>query len=401
MTPAFGGWKRGTALFLISQCVSLFGSTIVQMAIVWQATLETSSGTWVAAFSVCAYLPQFLISFAGGVWADRYPRRRLIMGADAVIAASTLLLAMALPRLSGRDAAYAAILAVSVVRSLGAGVQTPAVNAVIPQLVPKGALMRVNGVNAAMQAVVQFAAPAAAGLLLTFSSFRRVLLVDVATAAVGIGLFACVALPSDPPARARAGMHFEMRQGAAYALSHPLLGRLLAVYGLFTFLCVPAGFLAQLLVSQMYGSSYACLTAVELAGFAGMALGGALMGTWGGFASRFKTLRTGLAAFGALAAAMGLVRSFPLYLALMALYGVALTMVQTAATTLVQESAEGAMQGRMFGLMSAMYSGFLPVGMAVFGPLADRVPLQAIMVLSGAALIAMAAAARFDAGNGK
>ena len=45
------------------------------------------------------------------------------------------------------------------------------------------------------------------------------------------------------------------------------------------------------------------------------------------------------------------------------------------------------MQGRVFGLMGAMYSGFLPVGMAIFGPLADMLPLQGIMVGSGIALV--------------
>ena len=45
------------------------------------------------------------------------------------------------------------------------------------------------------------------------------------------------------------------------------------------------------------------------------------------------------------------------------------------------------MQGRVFGLMGAMYSGFLPVGMAIFGPLADMVSLQLIMVGCGIALI--------------
>lgn len=49
---------------------------------------------------------------------------------------------------------------------LGAGIQTPAVNAVIPQLVPEDQLMRYNGINATMQSIVNFAAPAAAGAVL-------------------------------------------------------------------------------------------------------------------------------------------------------------------------------------------------------------------------------------------
>ena len=60
------GWQKRILLFLTSQCITLFGSTLVQMALVWYATMQTSSGAWVAAFTVCSYLPQFLISFVGG-----------------------------------------------------------------------------------------------------------------------------------------------------------------------------------------------------------------------------------------------------------------------------------------------------------------------------------------------
>ena len=57
----------------------------------------------------------------------------------------------------------------------------------------------------------------------------------------------------------------------------------------------------------------------------------------------------------------------------MALYGTALTVVQTAITTMLQEHTEADMQGRVFGLLSTMYAGCLPLGMAIFGPLADVV----------------------------
>ena len=74
----------------------------------------------------------------------------------------------------------------------------------------------------------------------------------------------------------------------------------------------------------------------------------------------------------------------------MLLMGIGLTMAQTAVTTLVQERAEPAMQGRMFGLIGTMYSGFLLLGMSVFGPLADVLPLPLLIIFSGAALAAVA-----------
>ena len=90
------GWQKRILLFLTSQCITLFGSTLVQMALVWYATMQTSSGVWVAAFTVCSYLPQFLISFIGGVWADRYHRKKLIIGADLLIAFVTFVMVLAI-----------------------------------------------------------------------------------------------------------------------------------------------------------------------------------------------------------------------------------------------------------------------------------------------------------------
>ena len=84
---------------------------------------------------------------------------------------------------------------------------------------------------------------------------------------------------------------------------------------------------------------------------------------------------------------MGVSPYFILYLVMMFVYSIALTMIQTATTTIIQEKAESSMQGRVFGLMGAMYSGFLPVGMAIFGPLADMMPMQWAIVGSGIALI--------------
>ena len=383
-------WRRRTLAFLISQCITLFGSTLVQMAIVWYVTFQTSSGAWVAAFTVCSYLPQFLISFIAGVWADRHSRKRMILCADSAIALVTLVMALAIPYIQDEPGLLGGLLAMSVLRSFGAGIQTPAVNAIIPQLVPEDQLMRYNGINATMQFVVQFAAPAAAGAILTFSTLRSTLMIDILTAALGVGLFALVAVPKQEKLREKASVLADMKLGVRYAFSDGMIGRLLAVYGLFIFLCVPAGFLAQLLVSRVYGDTYWYLSAVELTGFFGMMAGGLLMSTWGGFKSRIRTLFAGLLCFGGLAIGMGLSRNFILYLALMLLYGVALTVIQTATTTLIQERAEASMQGRVFGLMGSMYSGFLPIGMAVFGPLADAIPLQWIMIGSGAALFLLA-----------
>ena len=387
MDQAQNHWKRKTILFLISQCITLFGSMIVQMSIIWYVTLKTSSGGWVAAFTICSYLPQFLISFFAGVWADRYSRKKLIILADGVITVATLVMFLVMPMISLDSILLSALLAVSIIRSVGAGIQTPAVNAVIPQLVPEEYLMKYNGLNATVQSVVQFAAPAVAGAVLSIGTFRATLFIDILTALVGIGLLSCVLLPKQEASNENVSVFSEIKAGIRYSFSDKLIGKILIVYGLYILLCVPAGFMAALLVSRVYGDVYWYLTAVELVGFAGMALGGVLMGVWGGFKSRIKTFALGLFVLSLMTIGMGISPYFIIYLVLMFVYSIALTMIQTATTTIIQEKADSSMQGRVFGLMGAMYSGFLPVGMAIFGPLADVMPLQWIIVGSGIALV--------------
>ena len=271
------GWRRNAVLFLVSQSITLFGSTLVQMAVVWYVTLSTSSGAWTAAFSICSYLPQFLISIPGGVWADRFSRKCLIISADLFTALITLVMIVLMPSLSTEPSLLSGLLLMSVLRSLCAGIQTPAVNAALPQLVPAGQLQHFNGINAAFQSFVQFAAPAAAGAVLSFGTLRITLLSDIATAIPGILLLSALPLSGESPGnfsaespgnfstdssgnlsgRSSGLSHRDcqrfssaLKTGLSYAFSHSPVRRLLILSGLFVFLCVPAGFLSGLLVSR-------------------------------------------------------------------------------------------------------------------------------------------------------
>ena len=384
-------WRNKIISFFISQSITLFGSQVVQMAIVWYVTLQTSSGSWIAAFSICSYLPQFLVTFPGGAWADRYDRKLLIIGADAGITVITLGMFLFIPQISERDTLLRALLAMSGLRSIGAGIQFPAVNAVIPQIVLKESLMRYNSINAVLQSTVQFLSPAAAGVILTMGTLRFALLIDVFTAIIGIGIFGHILLPQKEEKIPSDSVYSDIREGFRYAFSRKMTGSLLMSYGIFTFLCVPAGYFSGLFVSRVYGGTYWNLTLTEVWGFGGMTAGGSLMSILGNSCSGLKKRRNilfaGFIVFGIMSAGMGIVKSFAFYLIFMGIYGVALTTVQTTITTLIQEYTKSSIQGRVLGFMGAMYAVCYPVGMAVFGLMADRILLQWIMIGSGIVLI--------------
>lgn len=385
-------WKKNAALFLSSQAISLFGSSVVSFAIVWFVTRETSSGLWVSMLTVSSYVPQFIVSFFAGVWADRYSRKKLIIAADTMIAAFTCLLVFLIPQFTDTGTMMPALIGISFIRSVGAGIQTPAVSAIIPSLVPEDKLLKVNGYNASIQSAVQFAAPAAAGLVLSFLPLAAVLMIDVVTAVIGIGILCFVSVPVHETAGSlqnmkSSSMFADMKNGFSYVLSEPALKYLLFSYGAFIFLCVPAGFLCSLYVTRYFSGSYIYLSGVELAGFAGMTAGGLLMASFAGNRDRMKIYGAGIAGFGVLAVLLTFPKMFPVYLVLMAVFGIILMVVQTASTTFLQENTQADMVGRVFGLYGSVYSLALPLGMAVFGPLADHISLKILMIISGISLI--------------
>jgi DHA3 family macrolide efflux protein-like MFS transporter len=84
------------------------------------------------------------------VWADRYSRKKPIIAADTMIAAFTCVLVFLIPQFTNTGIMMAALIAISFIRSVGAGIQTPAVSAMIPSLVPEEKLMKINGYRTMM-----------------------------------------------------------------------------------------------------------------------------------------------------------------------------------------------------------------------------------------------------------
>ena len=187
-----------------------------------------------------------------------------------LIAFATFIMVLAIPHISSKPALLGGLLVMSVIRSLGAGIQTPAVNAVIPQLVPEDQLMRYNGINATMQSIVNFAAPAAARCSFCNQHMRIYAYDRHCNGDLGNELLSCLALPKQNTSIEKANVFSDMKIGVKYAFADKLIGKLLIIYGLFTFFCVPAGYLAGLLVRRVFGDTYWCLTAVEVVGFAGI-----------------------------------------------------------------------------------------------------------------------------------
>ena len=386
-TSGDSGWRSRISWFLSGQTVSLFGSSLVQYAILWYITLTTKSGVVMTLYTLCGFLPQIVISLFAGVWADRFSRKLLIMLSDSAIALSTLVLIVVL--LSGYQELWLLLL-VSAIRSAGAGIQTPAVNALIPQLVPADKLMRVSGINGTLQSLTLLLSPAVAGAILTAANMNltAVLLVDVVTAAAGVGIMAVLRVPrlrreTEPESPLR-----ELVGGLRYMVTHRFLRSLLIVYALLMFLITPASVLTPLLVANIFGDEVWRQTMNEMAFSGGAVAGGLLIAVWGGFRNRIHTIVLAGVVFGGLTVVLGLATNFIWYLAVMAIVGISMPFFNSPSIVLLQEKVQPEMQGRVFSFVQIVASAAMPLGMLLFGPLADLPGgVRILLITTGAGIV--------------
>lgn len=378
-------WKQKIGLFLSSQAVSLFGSSLVQYAIIWHITLTTQSGAITTIATLCGFVPQVLISLFAGVWADKYNKKMLIIFADASIAFSTLIIALLF--LFGVDSMWLLFLVLGI-RSVGSGVQTPTTTSFIPEIVPEKNLMRVNGINTTIQSVMMILSPAASGALLANVELEYILFIDVITAVIGISVFSFVKVDYEKKEMGKIDYFASIKEGFLYMKHHKLISRMLVYLMVFNILITPLAILTPLMVTRSFGADPWYLTLNEMVFFVGNILGGALISAWGGFKNKIRTIGTGCLVCGVFAVMLGLPFPFAVYLIWMGLTGITMPVFNTPFITLFQENVDPDKQGRVFSLITVITGSIMPLAMVLYGPLADYVKIESILIVTGVLFVA-------------
>jgi MFS transporter, DHA3 family, macrolide efflux protein len=376
-------WKKNITLFLSSQSISLFGSALVQYAMMWHITLTTESGIMLTLYIIAGFIPTFILSPIAGVWADRYNRKILIIAADGLIAISTLILAIVF--LMGYDAIWLLFL-MAAIRAIGTGIQTPAVGAILPQIVPKDKLTKVNGTNGSLQAVIMFVAPMVSAGLLSVTSIEMIFFIDVITAAIAILTllgFLKISVHEKASEQQTTSYFNDFKLGIAYIKDHDFLKTFFLFFALFFVLMAPGAFLTPLQVTRSYGDDIWRLTAIELAFSVGMMVGGGIIASWGGFQNKIHTMTLASLFMSVSTLGLGIIPVFWIYLFLMGVFGVAMPIFNTPTMVLLQEKVDENYLGRIFGVFGMISSSMMPLGMLIFGPMADVIEIEWLLIGTG------------------
>jgi len=174
-----------------------------------------------------------------------------------------------------------------------------------------------------------------------------------------------------------------MFEGLRYTFGNPVLRTLIIYYSFAFFLLTPAAILTPLLVERSFGPEVWRLTVNEVSWTIGNLIGGILVSLRGHFNDKVKAIATSIIILGIGFALLGVAPFFSLYLLIMTLVGIFMPILTTAETVMIQKITPSNKMGRVFSIVQVLSGATIPLGMLVYGPLADVVSIESLLIVSG------------------
>ncbi len=391
-------WARRFFTIWAGQAFSLFGSSLVQFALVWHLTQETGSATVLATATLVALLPQILLGPVAGTLVDRLNRRAIMVLADSFIALSTLGLAV-LFALGQVEIWH--IYVIAFIRSLGGAFHWPAMQASTSLMVPDEQLSRIAGMNQTLQGSVGIIAPPAGAVLIGLLPMQGVLFIDIGTAMIAILPLLFISIPQPvrqatavtPGQETRTSPSFwqDLKEGFTYVAGWPGLLAILILATMINFLLNPAASLMPLLVTKHFGRGALDLGALESIHGIGMIAGGVILSLWGGFKQRIVTSLSGIAGIGVGVLVVGLAPASLFSLAFIGFFtfGFMGPIANGPLFALLQSNVRPDMQGRVMSLISSAATAMSPLGLMIAGPVSDWLGVRVWFWIGGGVCLLM------------
>jgi MFS family permease len=338
---------------------------------------DTGSATALGLTTALQFLPLVLFGLWGGMLADRYPKRPLLLVAQALM--GLLALTMGLLVITGNAQEWH-VYVMAFLLGLISCVEVPTRQSFVVEMVGREDLSNAVALNASSFNLARVVGPAVAGVLITVlgGTGPMFLVNGLSFVAVitGLVLMRTSELTTPEPVPRAKG---QLREGLRYVRAEPTLLMpilLVAFVSLFTQAFTIS---IALMARQVFGAG-ASSFGVASSMFAVGALGGALLAARRVRPSK-KLLIGGALSFGAFQIASGLAPWYPLYLLFLIPAGIALISVNTAANASVQLATSPEMRGRVMGLYVLVLTAGAPLGAPLLGWVAELAgPRTGVMI---------------------
>lgn len=377
----------------------MFTSYAASFAAIWYVTESTGSALALSFLSICAYLPQGLLSPFGGVLADRLNRKYLIILADSICGLASFALGLII--LFGQ-VSFAAIVVMVIIRSAAQAFHYPALMALMPMLVPEKHLLRINTLDQLLLSVSGMAAPVLGIFFYTVVGFHSVMFLDFAGALIACAGMLLAKVPSTKCASLSSNTQSsDNTSNESTSDKHHVLAdlkegwvTLKRVRGLFVLIIlITLGMVCFSPMSSLYplmtfdyfqGDGYMASIA-EATFAAGLLIGSSILMVWGGGKKLTRLIAIACISFGLLCSVSGLIspNMFWIFAILCAGMGLVSAWFNGPMMTLIQRNTAEETMGRVIGLVNTGIALAGPVGIAAGGIFAEFMGVAPFFVVDG------------------
>ena len=377
---------RNYRLYAGGQLVSLTGTWMQRVAQDWLVLELTNSGTALGIVTALQFLPSLLFGLWGGLLADRYDKRRLLLATQTGLALVALILGVL--DVTG-IVQYWQVLVLALALGLVSAIDSPVRQSFVVEMVGPDDLTNAVGLNSTIFNSARILGPAVAGVMITAIGTGWAFVANaISSIAVltGLALMRPAELRPSPAidrirGQLRAGLHY-VRQRQDLLLTMVLVF-VVGTFGL-NFQITTA-----LLAKQVFHRSatgYGLLSTALAVG----ACVGAVLATRRRTRPSLLFLLLAATAFGLLEILAGSMPGFGATALMLVLVGLAMLTFTTAANSSVQLGVEATMRGRVMALYLMCFLGGTPIGAPIVGWVANTVGPRWGMIGGGLVCMAMA-----------
>src|SRR5713101_10211186 len=362
--------QRNYSLFWFGQLISLMGTSMQIIGQAWLVLELTHSAWQLGLVGALQSLPVLLFSIFGGIFADRWPKRRVLLVTQAAAMIQALLL-WALIATGTIQLWHLYVLAMLL--GLTNSLDHPTRQAFVIELVGREDLPNAVALHASLSQMTRVVGPGMAGIIIAASSVTMLFLLNALSflaVLVGLALIKSHELHAQGLQHRSVGERQNawqsLREGVAYVWNTPAVLSVILVVGLVLLFGSNFNVVLPLFATNVLhvgATGFGFLSAAT-------GVGALLSGLWLAWGNQQPTIRRvliGMLVFGVLEAVFAVSHLYHLSLVLIASVGFAETAFAAQAMTTIQTVAPDHLQGRVMSVQVLFFDGSLPLGYLLMG----------------------------------
>jgi MFS family permease len=373
---------RNFRLFFFGQSVSLIGTWMQQVAMIWLVYRLTGSEFLVGLVAFCSQIPSFFLAPVAGVFTDRWNLRRTIIVTQSLAMCQAFILAIL--ALTGAVAVWH-VLALSVCMGLITAFDIPARQSFLIQMVEgRENLTNAIGLNSSMFNGARLVGPAIAGFLIAAKGVGVCFLLNgVSYVAVLAALLAMRLSPRTLRSPPKHVLH-ELREGLRYALGFPPIREILLLLAVVNLAAMPLMVLLPFFATNVLQGGSDTLGLLTSAMGCGALIGALRLAFRKSVLGLGRQIAWASALFGMSLIAFSFSHVLWLSMLLLVSCGFAVMMETAASNTILQTIVDDDKRGRVMSFYAMAFLGVAPVGSLLAGSLASRLGTPHVAQLAGA-----------------